>query len=162
MTNKILFLDRDGVVNMEVGNYVYQPEQFEFVPGLFPFLNKAVELGYVTILITNQGGISKGLYGHDEVEGLNQMIRKEFKKNGIPLLEIYYSPYHPYQTLSLSRKPDSIMLEKALARFGTLPENCVMIGDRERDMEAAAKVGVKGILVDSNIDLFKAGIHDQL
>jgi D-glycero-D-manno-heptose 1,7-bisphosphate phosphatase len=162
MTNKILFLDRDGVVNMEVGNYVYQHEQFEFVPGLFQFLKNAVELGYVTILITNQGGISKGLYGHREVEALNQMIRTEFEKNGIPLLEIYYSPYHPDQTLSLSRKPDSIMLEKALSRFGTLPENCVMIGDRERDMEAAARVGVKGILVDSNTDLFKAGIHDQL
>lgn len=162
MVQKILFLDRDGVVNLEVGDYVYTPDQFHFVPGLFPFLKAVVDKGYITVIVTNQGGISKGIYGHKEVEVLNQMIRKKFDKNGISLLEIYYSPYHPDQTLSLSRKPDSIILEKALARFEALPENCVMIGDRERDIEAAAKVGVKGILVDSNTDLFKAAIHDQL
>lgn len=162
MMQKLLFLDRDGVVNMEMGDYVYTPEQFHFVPGLFPFLKAAVNKGFVSVIVTNQGGISKGLYGHREVEILNGIIRKEFETNEIPLLEIYYSPYHPDQTLSLSRKPNSIMLEKAMARFEALAENCVMIGDRERDIEAAALAGVKGILVHSNTDLFKAGIHDQL
>lgn len=162
MMQKLLFLDRDGVVNMEMGDYVYTPEQFYFVPGLFQFLKAAVNKGFVTVIVTNQGGISKGLYGHKEVGELNGIIRKEFETNEIPLLEIYYSPYHPDQTLSLSRKPNSIMLEKAMARFEALPENCVMIGDRERDIEAAALAGVRGILVHSNTDLFKAGIHDQL
>lgn len=162
MMQKILFLDRDGVVNMEVGDYVYTPKQFEFVPGLFQFLSEAVRKGYATVIVTNQGGISKGLYGHKEVEILNGIIRKNFLIHEIPLLEIYYSPYHPDQTLSLSRKPNSIMLEKALARFEASPENCVMIGDSERDIEAATRAGIKGILVHSNTDLFKAGIHDQL
>lgn len=150
---KAVFLDRDGVINQERGDFTWKLEDFILVEGLIPFLKTLVANGFDLVVITNQSGIAKGLYGHEEVELLHFWLRKKLAEDDIVLKEIYYCPHHPDYGKCLCRKPGSLLIEKALARFGYSPEQCVMIGDRERDVLAAEGAGVRGILVASNSNL---------
>lgn len=159
---KALFLDRDGVINHDPGDYTQLWEDFHFLPGIEQFLKQKQDQGYMLIIITNQGGIAKGLYSIDGVDEIHKNMRAHFHKFGIEIAEIYYSPYHDDYSKSLSRKPGSIMIEKALARFELDPNQCVMIGDKERDVKCAQNAGVRGVKVPVNADLNTFFANDQL
>ena len=107
-------------------------------------------MGYLLIVISNQGGIGKGLYTHQQVEVLHELLQKELLKDNVVLTEIYYCPHHPEQSNCICRKPDSVLIEKALARFKINPGFSYFVGDKERDLEAAQKAGVTGIYLASN------------
>ena len=139
--NKAIFLDRDGVLNVERGDYVWQPPAFEIAPGVVEWLPKLKAAGYRLIVVTNQGGIAKGLYTNAEVWDCHQLIQEA---TGGVLDALYYSPYRDNQTRSLMRKPDSLMLERGAARFLIDMNQSWLFGDAERDLVAAKKVGVAG------------------
>lgn len=145
--NKAVFLDRDGVLNEEVGDYVWSDEDFKIPPGVPEALKLLKEAGYFLIVVTNQGGIEKGLYKASHVIHLHDKLQKAC---GNLLDALYYAPHHRIKTLSLLNKPNSLMLEKGMARFNIDPEQSWIVGDAERDMEAGHRVGVKGILVPSH------------
>lgn len=147
--NKAVFLDRDGVINHEQG-YVHKLDDFKFIPGLFQSLQELLRRGYLLVIISNQSGISKGLYTKEDVEIIHTYMLSEFEKNKIKISEVYYAPHHPDNEESLCRKPGSLYVEKALARFNIDPSKSYFIGDKERDIEAGEKVGVKGILIEAN------------
>ncbi len=138
--SKAIFLDRDGVINQERGDYTYKLEDFKIIDGTRQALKKLKNCGYLLIVITNQSGISQGIYSREEMNLCHQFMNKSI---GNLLDAIYYSPYHPKISESLSRKPDSIMFEKAISRFNIDPSNSWMIGDSERDLIPAVKLGVK-------------------
>lgn len=150
---KAIFLDRDGVLNKEIGEYVHQESQFQVNEGVGEALSTWASEGYELIVITNQGGISKGLYSHQDVHRLHQLLDQYLEEYGVKILEYFYSPYHKDICKSLCSKPGSLMLEKAIAKYHIDPSSSFMIGDRERDIQAAEGAGVKGILVESNTDL---------
>lgn len=147
---KALFLDRDGVLNVERGEYTYLLEDFEILPDVLESLKLASIKGYVLIVISNQGGIAKGVYSHKNVELVHQKLIDSLASEGVLLDEIYYCPHHDEVGKCLCRKPNSLMLEKAIARFNISASDSVFIGDSERDILAAEKVGVNGILIASN------------
>ncbi len=149
---KAVFLDRDGVINVERG-YTHRLEDFVILPDLVEVLQLLQKKGYLLIVISNQSGIAKGLYKQSEVEILHKFMVDVFTKNGITLSEIYYCVHHPDVSKCICRKPDSLFVEKGLARFNIDPKKSYFIGDKERDTEAAEKAGVKGILIESNISL---------
>ncbi len=149
---KAVFLDRDGVINVERG-YTHRLEDFVILPDLLEVLQLFQKKGYLLIVISNQSGIAKGLYKQQEVEILHKFMVQEFTKNGIELSEIYYCVHHPDVSKCICRKPDSLFVEKALARFNIDAKQSYFIGDKERDTEAAEKAGVKGILIEANISL---------
>ncbi len=153
--NKVIFLDRDGVINQERGDYTYKIEDFKIVDGLFDALLNLKEKGYKFIVITNQGGISKGLYTHKDVMKVHSYMHELFNKANIELLDIYYCPHHTIHEKCICRKPDSLMLEKAIARYQVDKENSYFVGDSKRDELAAVKVGVKPIHIDTNSSLTK-------
>ena len=153
MKNKAVFLDRDGIINMERGEYTYRPEDFVFVEGMIESLQLFQAQGFRLIVISNQSGIAKGIYTLEDVEILHRTLMNHMKENGIVIDEIYYCPHHPDISACICRKPDSLLIEKALARFRISPSLSFFIGDRERDVKAAEKAGVKGILVESNSSL---------
>jgi D-glycero-D-manno-heptose 1,7-bisphosphate phosphatase len=147
---KVVFLDRDGVINFEPGDYTYEVDRFKIVDGLFEGLNLLKEKGYQFIVITNQGGISKEIYNHKAVKTVHAYMQDCFKQNNIDLLDIYYCPHHSVNEKCICRKPDSLMLEKAIARYDVDKKTAYFIGDSRRDVLAAEKSGIKGILVKSN------------
>ena len=147
---KAIFLDRDGVLNFELGDYVSKPEDFkvlEFVPKQ---LKRLQNDNFLLIVITNQGGIAKGLYSHDELAVIHKILTDELAKNDVTLTEIFYCQHHPEISKCLCRKPGSIMIEKALAKYHVDPNLSFMIGDKERDITAANAAGVKGLLIHAN------------
>ncbi len=149
---KVLFLDRDGIINKERGDYTWRREDFEFTKNLFPFLRSCQEDGFKIIVITNQGGINKGLYSHNDVEELHAWMRENLEQNGIELEDVFYCPHHNHFQKCICRKPESQLIEKAKHLYGVDVDKSVMLGDRQRDVDAAEKAGIRGILIDSNPD----------
>ncbi len=138
--NRAIFLDRDGVINEERGDYTYKVDDFKIIHGTAQALQKLKNCGYLLIVITNQSGISQGIYSREDMNSCHQYMSKSI---GNPFDAIYYSPYHPKISKSLSRKPDSLMFEKAISRFDIDPSKSWMIGDNERDLIPARKLGIK-------------------
>lgn len=153
--NKAAFLDRDGVINFERGDYSYHIDHFSINDGVFESLKLLQQKGYLLIIITNQGGIAKGRYTMDDVEVLHQYMLNEFEKHGISITEIYYCQHHSVVEKCLCRKPGSLMLEKAVARFNIDKQQSFFIGDNERDMLAAQGAGVQGVKVEPNESILK-------
>lgn len=143
MAKKALFLDRDGVINKEV-NYLYKIEDFEFIDGIFDLCRYFQDKGYLIIVVTNQSGIARGYYSHEQFNTLTSWMIEEFAKNKIKLDKVYYCPHHPdISGVCECRKPDIGMFKEAQKEFDIDLENSVMVGDNERDIEAALKSGVK-------------------
>lgn len=141
---KAVFLDRDGVLNKEIGHYVWRPAEFLVLPGVPESLARLKAAGYRLIVVTNQAGIAKGLYSAHEVQACHDKLQAACHH---AIDALYFASGHPSVSESLMRKPDSLMLEKALARFRIDPAQSWIVGDRLRDLAAGAKVGVRGILV---------------
>lgn len=149
--NKAVFLDRDGVLNKELGDYVCKLEDFNVLKHNFSALKELQSRGYLLIVITNQGGLAKGWYSENILDEMHNHLRNTYRDQGIYFTEIYYCRHHPeFNGNCLCRKPGSILLEKAIARFGIEASLSYFIGDRERDVIAGEAVGVKGILIDSD------------
>ncbi|WP_187264290.1 D-glycero-alpha-D-manno-heptose-1,7-bisphosphate 7-phosphatase [Pontibacter beigongshangensis] len=145
---KCVFLDRDGVLNREMGDYTYQLDAFEVLPGVPEALELLKKAGFLLIVVTNQAGIAKGLYTRHEVLGCHQKLQESC--NAI-IDAIYFAPGHQTVSASLSRKPDSLMLERAMAKYNINAAQSWMVGDTPRDMVAGEKAGVKTILVGEHL-----------
>ena len=153
--SKAVFLDRDGVLNRELGNYVIHLEDFIINDGVVEALKIFQEKKYLLIVISNQGGISKGICTREQVDYLHLHLERALKNHGIIIQEVYYCPHHPENTNCICRKPDSQLLEKAMARFGIDPAKSYFIGDAERDIIAGQKAGVQTIRVELNQSLME-------
>jgi D-glycero-D-manno-heptose 1,7-bisphosphate phosphatase len=105
------------------------------------------------VVITNQSGIDLGLYDHTTVQLMHTALNDILRSHRVALTDIYYCPHHPSHGRCLCRKPGGLLLQRAAARYGIDLSRSVMIGDRQRDVEAAAAVGANGILVSSNTSL---------
>lgn len=155
--NKAIFLDRDGVINSDEGHYyVYKKEDFVLTPDLGVSLKALQDRGYLLIVITNQGGISKGEYTVNDVEQLNSYLKELLKPCGVNITEIYACPHHSSIGKCLCRKPQPLMIQKAIARFNIDASKSYFIGDRESDMQTASAAGVEGILVERNMGISSA------
>jgi D-glycero-D-manno-heptose 1,7-bisphosphate phosphatase len=144
---RALFLDRDGVINVEKG-YVHRREQFTFQKGIFTLCSAAESLGYLLIIVTNQAGIARGYYTESEFLGLTEWMIAEFDRRGVLITKVYYCPYHPvhgvgeYRIDSPDRKPKPGMLLRAQADYNLDLKRSVLIGDKPSDISAAEAAGV--------------------
>ncbi len=153
---KAVFLDRDGVLNEERGDYSWLPEHIDIPSDLREGIERLKGAGFVLIVITNQGGIAKEIYTREDVLKCFEIINDHV---GGVLDDQYYSPYHEVKTLSLGRKPGSLLFERAIGKYKIDVHQSWMVGDSDRDIEAAAKVGVRGILLGKNLG--KVGLNVQ-
>lgn len=155
MKKNVVFLDRDGVVNIERGEYTYRKEDFELVPDI---LNAALvfhNVGYSVIIISNQGGISKGIYTKEDVLALDNIIRNSFVQKGIDILDSFYCPHHSDNENCLCRKPKSLLLERAIAKHNVDIKRSFFIGDSERDKIAGERLGIKSLKVLANSSILE-------
>lgn len=148
MSGRALFLDRDGVVNVEVG-YLHRIDDVQFVPGIVRLCRTAMRLGYRLIVVTNQAGIARGFYTEDDFLSLMEWMRAELRREGVEFDAVYHCPYHPehgvgqYRREHEDRKPGTGMLLRAAKEFEVELKESVMVGDRCSDITAANKAGLR-------------------
>jgi D-glycero-D-manno-heptose 1,7-bisphosphate phosphatase len=147
--NPCVFLDRDGVLNKDNPNYTYRVQDFEILPGVPESLKLLKDAGYLLIVVTNQSGISQGLYSVEEMKACHQYLQQQC---GHCIDHFYFCPYHPSVTASLARKPGTLMFEKAIARFHIDIKKSWMVGDRGRDLIPARALGMVTIQVGHEVE----------
>ncbi|MFY0591134.1 D-glycero-alpha-D-manno-heptose-1,7-bisphosphate 7-phosphatase [Roseivirga sp.] len=145
--NNCVFLDRDGVLNEELGFQVTAFDQFKIKEGVADGLERLKAAGYKLIVITNQSGIAKGNYTAEFVLKCHQAIQDQCNN---ALDDIYFAPGYDSISKTLSRKPGSLMLEKAIAKHEVIVEGSWMIGDRESDMIPAKKMGLSTVQITAD------------
>lgn len=142
MSLRALFLDRDGVVNVEK-NYLHKIEDFELMDGIIEVCRKYQDQGYLIIIVTNQSGISRGYYTEDDFAHLSRWMVEHFQTLGVTLTRIYHCPHHEsIDGICECRKPEPGMFLSAKREYKLDMEHSLMIGDNERDIEASLKAGV--------------------
>ena len=148
MVTRALFLDRDGVINVD-RDYVHRIDAFEFVPGIFELVRFAVhDLRWPVIVTTNQSGIGRGMFDEASYQALTRWMCERFKAEDAPLTRVYHCPYHPlhgigdYKREHPWRKPNPGMILQAAADFDLDLSTCALVGDSMRDIEAAAAAGI--------------------
>ena len=148
MIRRGLFLDRDGVINVEVG-YLSKPADVMFVEGIFSLCRTARRLGYKLMVVTNQAGIARGYYTEAAFEELMVWMRGELRREGVELDAVYFCPFHPehgvgdYKREHEDRKPGAGMLRRGAKEFGLDLSECVLVGDRCSDVAAANAAGLR-------------------
>jgi D-glycero-D-manno-heptose 1,7-bisphosphate phosphatase len=148
MPRSALFLDRDGVINVD-RNYVCRIDEFEFNPGIFELARFAVqELKRLVIVVTNQSGIGRGYFDEDAFQALTRWMCERFAAENAPIARVYHCPFHPtagigkYRQDHPWRKPKPGMILQAASDFSLDLSDSAFIGNDMRDMEAAAAGGV--------------------
>lgn len=156
MKQKALFLDRDGVINVEK-HYLYKKEDFEFIDGIFEVCKHFQTLGYLIIVVTNQSGIARGMYSEMDFSMLTFWMLEQFDKEGVTIDQVYHCPHHPDISGPCEcRKPKPGMLLQAHAEFEIDLEHSVLIGDKERDIEAAHNAGVENTYLFTEASAIKS------
>ena len=145
--SNVLFLDRDGVVNIDHG-YVYKPQEFEFVPGVFEACKAFADAGYKIVIVTNQSGIGRGYYSEQDFSKLTEWMKGEFLRHGVAILDVYFCPHHPtkaepaYLQECNCRKPAPGMLLQAIKEHQIDPSQSIMVGDKLGDLIAAERANI--------------------
>ncbi|MFA9371346.1 MAG: D-glycero-alpha-D-manno-heptose-1,7-bisphosphate 7-phosphatase [Labilibaculum antarcticum] len=148
---KALFLDRDGVINSDEGHYyIYKIEDFKINEGIIPSLKKITEAGYLLFIVTNQGGIAKGIYSESDVEMVHDHLRSILEKENIHIEQIYFCPHHESVATCDCRKPNPYFIKKAIIDYNIDSTKSYMIGDSSRDIQAAEAARIRGIKIQSN------------
>ncbi|WP_445146025.1 D-glycero-alpha-D-manno-heptose-1,7-bisphosphate 7-phosphatase [Dyella sp. Tek66A03] len=157
-SGRALFLDRDGVINVDHG-YVYAADNTDWVPGIFDLCVMARDAGFGLIVVTNQSGIARGYYSEGEFLEYTRWVHAQFEERGVPLLATYYCPHHPEAGLGEwkkdcdCRKPKPGMILAAADDFDLRLGSCVLVGDKASDLQAADAAGIgASFMVDMAIE----------
>ena len=157
MKNKLVLLDRDGVINIEK-SYLHKIEDFEYEKNVVEGLLRLRDLGYRFAIITNQAGIARGYYTEEDYLKLQSFIEDDLFKKGIKIEKSYFCPHHPNVTGKYGiecncRKPNTGNFELAIKEFDIDVKNSFMIGDKITDLIPAEKLGIMPVLVKTGYGL---------
>jgi len=155
----IVFMDRDGVINIDIGTYITEWSQFQFLPGSLDLIKIFTQAGFRIVIITNQSQISRGLMSEYTLNKIHMNMLKEIHKFGGAITKIYYCP-HQIDDNCKCKKPLPGMLLKAQKELGINFENSVFIGNSWKDMDAGSAVGCTTcFLIDHLTDLHMCGVE---
>lgn len=158
MARPAVFLDRDGTLNEDRG-YVYQVDDFAWLPGAREAVARLNAAGLFTVLVTNQAGVARGLYEEADIEQLHAWMQDDLASVGAHLDALYYAPYHVegvverYAIMHPDRKPDTGMLERAIREHDLDPARSFMVGDKTTDLIPGRALGMTTILVETGYGL---------
>ncbi|PLZ00555.1 D,D-heptose 1,7-bisphosphate phosphatase [Burkholderia sp. WAC0059] len=148
---RALFLDRDGVINVDTG-YVHRKDEFEFIPGILELAAWANQCQYKVFIVTNQAGIGRGFYTERDFSRLMDWVLQKFRDAGGPIEKVYFCPHHPdhglgeYRQACTCRKPAPGLLLQAILDYGIDPGQSILVGDKKTDMEAGRAAGIGTLL----------------
>ena len=147
--NWTLFLDRDGVINVERNNdYVYNPDQFKFYDNVLETLATCHKLFKHIIVVTNQRGIGRGLMSEENLKSVHNYMLQEINKNHGRIDGIYYAPDRNDD--APNRKPNTGMAMNAKEDFPTIDfEKSIMVGNNISDMEFGKRINMKTVFVNT-------------
>ena len=147
MTVAAIFLDRDGVINVDSG-YVGDWDSFIFLPGVIEAMRTLCDAGYALVIITNQSGIGRGRYTEEDFHILTERMCEELSRHGVSIAGVYFCPHLPEATLRRyrktcdCRKPRPGLIHRALEELDIDLTRSAMVGDKDSDMEAALAAGI--------------------
>lgn len=158
---RLAMFDRDGTVNVDVG-HLHEPEKLELIPETIEVMRRYTDDPlWKVVVVTNQAGIAKGMYTENDMRALHRYMHGELEKLGVHVDAWYFCPHHPDFTGPCEcRKPKPGMLFAAIEDFDARPDECVMFGDKESDMNAADATGVPFAFVDNCKTCELTGSHD--
>jgi D-glycero-D-manno-heptose 1,7-bisphosphate phosphatase len=145
---QVLFLDRDGVINEDRGDYVKSWQEFKFIKGVRPALKIIKEAQIPVVIITNQSIIGRDMVSEPELTAIHGRMRAGIKKGGGEILNIYYCPHRP-EDRCRCRKPRIGLLKQAAREFDLDLKECLFVGDSLKDLQAGKRAGCKTILVQT-------------
>lgn len=151
----LVLLDRDGVINRDAPEGILRLEDFEIFPQALEAIAQFTKAGFHIAICTNQSAIGRGKLAQDTLDAMHERLRTEAARHGGRIDAIYVATDTPEQASS-RRKPGPGMLQEALAHFGAVAQDTTMIGDMQRDLEAAHAAGCKRMLVRTG-----KGAHTQ-
>lgn len=156
MSIKTIFLDRDGVINKDIG-YLYKINDFLFNDSIFEICSHFEKLGYQIIIVTNQSGIFRNLYSEADYKKLNNWMLHHFRKNNINILSTFHCPHGPESTCNC-RKPKPGMLIDAKKKYNIVMKDSWIIGDKESDIIAGLAAGIENTIL---FDEFKSTVSSK-
>ena len=160
--NKACFLDRDGVLNEDIG-YLHKSEDFKWIDGAVEAIKLLKKNNFLVIVITNQSGISRGYFTSKDVTNLHEWMNKILKKEDIQINDFFFSGDLPNNNPESRRKPSPKMINEAVEKYNLDKTRCFMIGDKLTDLEAAKNAQIKGFLFNkSNLKNFIEKILDKI
>lgn len=156
-----VFLDRDGVLIEDTG-YPHLEAHLRLMPGAAEAVRRLNRKGYLTVIVTNQSGVARGLFTLDQMHAFNALLVRRLAAEGAVIDAVYACPYHAEGAVAAfihpdhpDRKPNPGMILRAIAEHDIDPAQSLMIGDQPSDMEAARRAGVTGHLFPGgNLDAF--------
>ncbi len=148
---KAVLFDRDGVLNEDAG-YVHRMEDVRWIPGARELVGRLTKEGWLLFVVTNQSGVARGYYTEEDVKRLHEAMNREFARYGGRITEFFYCPHlkgaavPAYDVDCPCRKPKPGMILTALETYHVEKTAALLIGDSPRDVEAAARAGIRGFL----------------
>lgn len=148
MKRKVIFLDRDGVVNEKLpeDHYVSRVEEFRFLPGAVKAIAILKRLGYTVILVTNQRGIARGIMTESDLRTVHEHMQKELGAENAAVDAIYHCPHERFEDCSC-RKPAAGMILRAAEDWDVDLASSYMVGDSPSDMSAGRCAGVTTVMI---------------
>jgi D-glycero-D-manno-heptose 1,7-bisphosphate phosphatase len=171
---KAIFLDRDGVINVDKG-YVYRVEDFELINGVIEALLSFQAAGFLPIVITNQSGIGRGFFSEEEFQGITEHMLKIMKTQGVSIGGVYHCPHLPGANVAGNdqkcdcRKPAPGMILRALSDLAIDPVGSLLVGDKLTDIRAGRAAGIQHCFLidaegayDQSTDVLPDAVHISL
>jgi len=150
---RAVFLDRDGTI-IEDSGFIRAPGSVRLLPGAAAAIRALRDAGYRTVAVTNQSGIARGLLTEREYQAVAARMETLLEAEGAHLDATFMCPHHPEVTGPCEcRKPGTLHYRMAAERFGLTLPDCWWVGDRPTDVEPAAALGGRGILLGEGVDL---------
>jgi D-glycero-D-manno-heptose 1,7-bisphosphate phosphatase len=143
---KLIILDRDGVINHDSADYIKSPEEWQAIPGSLDAIAKLNKAGFKVAIATNQSGVGRGYYSLETLEKIQQKIFSYIAKVDAHIDALFFCPHKPEDNCDC-RKPKPGLLLKIAEYLKIDLKDAIMIGDSDRDIQAAQTAGVDGILV---------------
>ena len=161
MSSQLAILDRDGVINFDSDAFIKSPDEWLPIPGSLEAIARLHQAGWRVVVASNQSGVGRGLMDEDSLEAIHRRMEQAVTAAGGHFDGIFYCPHHPDEGCKC-RKPLPGLLNAIATHFDISLEHVPVIGDSERDLEAATAAGAEPVLVlTGNGEKTRAGLPDD-